>query len=71
MNEAGEVSAHCLDLVFKNGNIYTVNERQPQAEAVAVKGDRIVFVGSNARCKSTSARTLASSIYTARQLCRA
>jgi predicted amidohydrolase YtcJ len=35
------------DLVFKNGNIYTVNERQPKAEAVAVKGDRIVFVGSN------------------------
>ncbi len=35
------------DLVFKNGNIYTVNERQPTAEAVAVKGDRIIFVGSN------------------------
>jgi predicted amidohydrolase YtcJ len=35
------------DLVFKNGNIYTANERQPSAEAVAVKGDRIVFVGSN------------------------
>ena len=35
------------DLVFKNGNIYTVNPKQPTAEAVAVKGDRIVFVGSN------------------------
>lgn len=35
------------DLVFKNGNIYTVNEKQPRAEAIAVKGDRIVFVGSN------------------------
>jgi predicted amidohydrolase YtcJ len=35
------------DLVFKNGTIYTVNERQPTAEAVAIKGDRIVFVGSN------------------------
>jgi predicted amidohydrolase YtcJ len=35
------------DIVFKNGNIYTANERQPRAEAVAVKGDRIVFVGSN------------------------
>src|SRR5215510_5967979 len=35
------------DMVFQNGNIYTVNERQPQAEAIAVKGDRIVFVGSN------------------------
>ena len=35
------------DVVFKNGNIYTVNERQPKAEALAVTGDRIVFVGSN------------------------
>ncbi|MDQ2937149.1 MAG: amidohydrolase [Acidobacteriota bacterium] len=35
------------DVVFENGNIYTVNERQPKAEAVAIKGDRIVFVGSN------------------------
>ncbi len=35
------------DLVFKNGNIYTVDERRPKAEAIAVKGDRIVFVGSN------------------------
>src|SRR2546423_470582 len=33
--------------VFVNGNIYTMNERQPHAEAIAVKGDRIVFVGSN------------------------
>ncbi len=39
------------DLVFINGNIYTVNEKQPRAEAVAVKGDRIVFVGSNAGVK--------------------
>ena len=35
------------DLVFINGNIYTVNERQPKAEAIAVKVDRIIFVGSN------------------------
>ncbi|HEX8897410.1 MAG TPA: amidohydrolase [Chthoniobacterales bacterium] len=34
--------------VFLNGNIYTMNERQPHAEAIVVKGDRIVFVGSNA-----------------------
>ncbi len=37
------------DLVLKNGNIYTVNERRPRAQAVAVKGDRIVFVGTNAQ----------------------
>src|SRR6266699_1977746 len=34
------------ETVFKNGNIYTVNGGS-RAEAVAVKGDRIVFVGSN------------------------
>ena len=34
-----------------NGNIYTVNEKQPQAEAIAVKANRIVFVGSNADAK--------------------
>ena len=35
------------DLVLRNGNIYTVDERKPKAEAVAIKGERIVFVGSN------------------------
>jgi len=35
------------DLLFKNGNIYTVNDARPKAEAVAIKGDRIIFVGSN------------------------
>lgn len=34
------------DVVFLNGNIYTGNERHPRAEAVAVKGDRVIFVGS-------------------------
>jgi len=36
-----------VDLIFVNGNIYTVNERQPHAEAVAVKNERIAFIGSN------------------------
>lgn len=35
------------DVIFTNGNIYTVNERQPHAEGLAVKSGRIVFVGSN------------------------
>ncbi|HEY0322245.1 MAG TPA: amidohydrolase [Pyrinomonadaceae bacterium] len=39
------------DLVLKNGNIYTVSERQPRAEAVAIRGDRIIFAGSNADVK--------------------
>jgi hypothetical protein len=41
-------AAETADTIFINGNIYTVNEKQPHAEAIAVKGDRIVFVGSNA-----------------------
>src|SRR5882724_10161317 len=41
------VRQETADLVFKNGNIYTVNELQPRAEAIAIKGDRIIFVGSN------------------------
>jgi predicted amidohydrolase YtcJ len=36
------------DLVFINGNVYTVNAKQPRAQAIAIKGDRIVYVGSNA-----------------------
>jgi predicted amidohydrolase YtcJ len=49
------------ETVFINGNIYTMNERQPHAEAIAVKGNRIVFVGSNADAKkyqTADARTV-------------
>jgi len=35
------------DVVYRNGNVYTLNSSRPKAEAVAVKADRIVFVGSN------------------------
>ncbi|MGI8819831.1 MAG: amidohydrolase [Chthoniobacterales bacterium] len=35
------------ETVFLNGNIYTGSDEAPQAEALAVKDDRIVFVGSN------------------------
>ena len=39
------------DVVFKNGQVYTVNERQPRAEAIAVKGGRIIFVGTNSEAR--------------------
>jgi predicted amidohydrolase YtcJ len=39
--------AEDVDLLLTNGNVYTVTEKQPKAEAVAVKASRIVFVGSN------------------------
>jgi predicted amidohydrolase YtcJ len=39
------------DLVFINGNIYTVSVKQPHAQAIAIRDDRIVFVGSNGAVK--------------------
>ncbi|HEY0003464.1 MAG TPA: amidohydrolase [Pyrinomonadaceae bacterium] len=44
------------DLVLRNGNVYTVNERQPRAEAIAVRGERIIFVGSNEAVKKYMGR---------------
>ncbi len=35
------------DFIIKNSRIFTSDETNPQAEAVAVKGNRIVFVGTN------------------------
>ena len=34
------------DFVFTNGVVYTVDAANPEAEAVAVSGNQIVFVGS-------------------------
>jgi len=34
------------DMVIKNGNIYTVNQNVPKAEAVVVSDGKIIFVGS-------------------------
>lgn len=34
------------DTIITNGNVYTVNEQQPNAEAIAIKGDKIMAVGS-------------------------
>ena len=52
-------AADDVDLLLVNGNVYTVNEKQPHAEAIAVKRDRIVFVGSNDEAKRFhAARTI-------------
>lgn len=40
------------DIVFTNGKVYTVNEAQQWAEAVAIKDGRIVFVGSTEDAQS-------------------
>lgn len=36
------------DTIYHNGNIYTVNEQQPQVEAVAVKDGKIIYAGDKA-----------------------
>ena len=35
-------------LVLRNANVYTAEDAHPRAQAVAVRGDSIIFVGSNA-----------------------
>ena len=49
--------AHEVSMLLVNGTVYTVNEKQPTAQAVAVDDGRIVGVGSNedirAKFKST------------------
>ena len=40
------------DLVVTNASIYTMNERQPQAQAVAIKDGRFVYVGSSQGVKA-------------------
>jgi predicted amidohydrolase YtcJ len=40
------------DITLINGNIYTLNPDQPKAEAIAIQGDRILFVGRSDVVKS-------------------
>ena len=35
------------DIVLRNGKVYTASDKQPHAQAVAIKGDKILFVGSD------------------------
>jgi predicted amidohydrolase YtcJ len=49
------------DLIIHNATIYTVNARQPRAEAIAVRAQRIAAVGSNAeilKLKGASTRVI-------------
>jgi len=42
------------DTVYTNGKIYTVNEKQPWAEAVAIKDGKFLIVGSNADAEAVT-----------------
>ena len=49
------------DLVIENANIFTSDANKPRAEALAIKGNRIVFVGANEdveQYKDTSTRVI-------------
>ncbi|MGD6810128.1 MAG: amidohydrolase [Candidatus Bathyarchaeia archaeon] len=39
------------DLVLLNGNIITMNPKMPSAQAIAIKGDKISYVGTNQEAK--------------------
>ena len=47
LNNCGPVQESAADLILKNARIYTVNKELPWAQAVAIKGDRIVYVGDS------------------------
>jgi predicted amidohydrolase YtcJ len=40
--------AEPADVIYRHAKIYTVNDKQPRAESLAVKGGKIVFVGPDA-----------------------
>ena len=44
----GDTPEQAADLVLRNGHVVTVDSANPEAEAVAVLGDRIMMVGSDA-----------------------
>ncbi|MHB8755237.1 MAG: amidohydrolase [Candidatus Acidiferrales bacterium] len=48
MSGEAQVRKGAADLVLTNGDIYTVDSRQPRAQAIAIQGEKIVAVGSNA-----------------------
>jgi predicted amidohydrolase YtcJ len=40
------------DVIIRNARVFTSDELNPEAEAVAVKGNRIVYVGTNEAAES-------------------
>ena len=48
---SASVAAQTADKVFTNASVLTMDEDNPRAEAVAVDGNKIIFVGSGADVK--------------------
>ncbi len=47
INCGEKMQVEIADMVLKNGKIITVDKTNPEAEAVAIKGDKIIAVGTN------------------------
>jgi len=47
LEEPAEAAADTADAVYTNARIYTVNNDKPWADAIAVRGDDIVYVGDD------------------------
>ncbi|MBU3848895.1 MAG: amidohydrolase [Candidatus Acinetobacter avistercoris] len=50
-NDDSAIDSKQADLIFENGSVYTVDTVRSEAEAVAVKDGKIVYVGSNSGLK--------------------
>jgi predicted amidohydrolase YtcJ len=48
-NSPPTIAAADADILFTNGRVLTMDKAKPQAEAVALKGNQIVAVGTNAQ----------------------
>lgn len=46
---AGQAQNDMADLILVNAKIFTASDANPHADAIAIKGDRIIAVGTNAR----------------------
>lgn len=49
--DAEEKNDHSASYIFTNAKVYTVNDKQAWAEAIAVKGNKIVYVGDTSGAK--------------------
>jgi predicted amidohydrolase YtcJ len=50
-------AAEEADLVLKNGNIITMDDTKPEASAIAVKGEKIVWVGDTSETSSWTGKS--------------
>jgi hypothetical protein len=44
---ASAIAADKADYIFKNGAIYTIDSKNPTAQAIAITGKYITYVGTN------------------------